>query len=503
MTAKSMRRGASGLTGLYESLASNGSRIALQGLDASRKALPRPFPALDLLARISQPLPRLARSAARPSKVERVQVLLRRVFHSDHHHTFQCRFHLPPLYFDPLLVSTHPLGRRRGSPTYDSTKWAAGSAIDSAARRHKALLSFDVPSSPSSRSIAANCVRQLSTSARPRSAHAQRPTSTDLRAIAGAGLLLPRLSFRSRNRRQAVSPFFLEAKPQTRARDSFGEGDASIAQAGARPIPRGARALNFRRGAGSDRGRLMTRSSLGSSSGALSRRDPRLSPSLRRSIDNILVKRSFPTATASIGAKEWRSEMLPTSSNDVSCRVTLVAPRTPSLPQLRRVLSPSEVSIVTPAFIISLRRTLKLLGSISNSNLKIVLQVNIYVFASPSRVLRTWTQFPVSRSRRLSSLSVSTPCRATALEIGKEGLERPCKGPKAFRGHSRASKGTQARDALTWPCEFEECLGRGAQALDVLVRPWDPSKGLPRPLEGLSAFGDVGTSDLSAYGMMN
>ncbi|KAJ7476586.1 hypothetical protein FB451DRAFT_1460768 [Mycena latifolia] len=141
------------------------------------------------------------------------------------------------------------------------TKWAAGSAIDSAARRHKALLSFDMPSSPSYRSIKANCVRQLSTPARPRSAHAQRPTATDLRAVAGAGLLLvgcgdsevaqrapdfaghvrslwwkiavissqstsPRPSFPSRNRRQAVSPFFLGAKLQTRARDSFGEGDA-------------------------------------------------------------------------------------------------------------------------------------------------------------------------------------------------------------------------------------------------------------------------------------
>ncbi|KAJ7482556.1 hypothetical protein FB451DRAFT_1441948 [Mycena latifolia] len=367
------------------------------------------------------------------------------------------------------------------------TKWAAGSAIDSAARRHKVLLSFDVPSSPSSRSIEANCVRQLSTPARPRSAHAQRPTATDLRAVAGAGLLLHRPSLPSRNRRQAISPSFLEAKPQTRARDSFGEGDASIAQAGARPIPRGVRALNFRRRAGSDRGRLMTRSSLGSSSGALSRRDPRLSPALRRSIDNILVKRSFPTATASIGAKEWRSEMLPTSSNDVSCRVTLVAPRTPSLPQLRRILSPSEIS---------------------NSNLKIVLQVNIYVFASPSRVFRTWTQFyqllvaqPPSSCTLSSSLFLYSRYLVIKLffsslfgmtGIGKEGLERPCKGPKAFRGRSRASKGTQARDALAWPCEFEECLGRGAQALDVLVRPWDPSKGLPRPLEGLSAFGDVG-----------
>ncbi|KAJ7474731.1 hypothetical protein FB451DRAFT_1397614 [Mycena latifolia] len=184
------------------------------------------------------------------------------------------------------------------------TKWAAGSAIDSAARRHKALLSFDVPS-PSSRSIAANCVRYalvdagnfplpldraaLTPNAPPQPIFALslgqaccwwvaetakppslKPSSLHWDSFSGQtwcdpilyleryppspALTQPRPSFPSRNRRQAISPFFLETKPQTRARDSFGEGDASIAQAGARPIPRGARALNFRRRAGSDRG---------------------------------------------------------------------------------------------------------------------------------------------------------------------------------------------------------------------------------------------------------
>ncbi|KAJ7472613.1 hypothetical protein FB451DRAFT_1398815 [Mycena latifolia] len=163
------------------------------------------------------------------------------------------------------------------------TKWAAGSAIDSAARRHKALLSFDVPSSPSSRSIEANCVRYalvdagnfplpLDRAALTPNAPPQPIFALSLGQACCCGqtwcdpilylerhppspaLTQPRPSFPSRNRRQAVSPFFLEAKLQTRARDSFGEGDASIAQVGARPIPRGARALNFRRRAGSDRG---------------------------------------------------------------------------------------------------------------------------------------------------------------------------------------------------------------------------------------------------------
>ncbi|KAJ7473417.1 hypothetical protein FB451DRAFT_1367378 [Mycena latifolia] len=66
------------------------------GLDASCKVLPRPVPALDLLARIPHSLPLLERSAARPSKVERAEVLLSRIFCSDHHHGLWHLIH-PPL----------------------------------------------------------------------------------------------------------------------------------------------------------------------------------------------------------------------------------------------------------------------------------------------------------------------------------------------------------------------------------------------------------------------
>ncbi|KAJ7478949.1 hypothetical protein FB451DRAFT_1365585 [Mycena latifolia] len=367
---------------------------------------------------LSRPIQALSRSAARPSKVERTEVLLSHIFHSDHHHGLKHLLY-PPLTLRPrsrTLPYSHsyPVGRRKLA-FYERN---AGSAMGSF-RMNRALL--------------ANCtpivwrrhlesMRAASIPPRRCSALDEHPAAAKHRSIAstgplllgyGAGKEVHILHTRVDEHTPSLFPFseppsshlvLPQPKLRTRARDGSGEESAAkVAQPSAQVTK--------------------TRQS-SPNAGVLATRRP--------------VPTSLNAETAAARPRQAPAFPIPCGtftriSIDARCH------------WYDRIFGSDILQIVVP-------------------------------FKSRSLNLTSYIAGTVSFHRTFISSF-----------LGLGGLERPCKGPEAFQGHSRPAKGSRAWDALVWPCEFEE----GAQALDGLVRPWAPSKGLSRPLEGLSAFGDV------------
>ncbi|KAJ7482648.1 hypothetical protein FB451DRAFT_1364593 [Mycena latifolia] len=94
---------------------------------------------------LSRPIQTLSRSAARPSKVERTEVLLSHIFHSDHHHGLKHLLY-PPLTLRPRSRTipyshSYPVGRRKLA-FYERN---AGSAMGSF-RMNRALLHRSIAS---------------------------------------------------------------------------------------------------------------------------------------------------------------------------------------------------------------------------------------------------------------------------------------------------------------------------------------------------------------------